>query len=648
MTDPVHDFAVENRVGVSQDPTGTTVVRARHVGLMFHPIQDRGFLVRDVIHPGPDGSPARRTMISPSDLTVPSRLVPFRRSTALTEPSPTRDLERDPDGKPSLMQTLPPLPMPAELRLVIELTGHGGGQGADDVEWSTEEKRDYLKGKYPVEDEAAKAAGWECQSCYDRWRRLNHIPPRAVVNRVTLAAGAAQCSAERHGVGPTRVESGNDSGEFELGMTYMARIHDLAASTYVIPIDIGEDEVPRPGGGNRVMGDVMPLWARVVQMVDAVQRHKRLRPTELLSFVAMASHGWTDGTQLGLSMTPSRHEAAYLYSVLFLRELSTICNPDLTVTIFGCSAGGETNSFGSRSIARWMADQLRAFGVDRPRVDAHTVVAHAWKVPFLRRFEPHVSDGGGGGLWVVPPPSGPRGVHGVGDRAAQQNGELSEARELRRDRLGTYRQRALQQINAAHRRTVVRRHRPATFTPADESELRTLYHDGWALHQNAVALRTPPDAADVAGRAAIQKYRSVIRRYHELLVERGVSSADGMIAAIDATDPDINDLPPATPPIEQAADMTQWRLWQKANHLVLDGLNFCSPMMTLPEIHAYIASLPQNPDRLERDLLDLPSDVPTNQHFWFFSDTYQSPPRSGYLGTVPGAHRARARRRPRQ
>ncbi|MEZ4329366.1 MAG: hypothetical protein R3B40_29320, partial [Polyangiales bacterium] len=571
-----------------------------------------------------------REKISPTDLQIPSHLVPLQRNGALEEPSPPFAPAFRGDV-PDLSQDLPEIPDHAQLRDVMTLTGRGGGQGAGDVEWPVEEIAAYLRRHHPVREAAGREGRWTCDTCYQRSK-----------GRHGAGLTPENTMPDRHRVGPTRVESPNDAATFADGMRLMARVYGLDPALYVVPIDIGQDDRPRPGRRGRIMGDVMPHWARVVQLIRGLHTFKANAPMhQLLSFVAMASHGWIDGTQLGLCMTPSHHDIAYLYSKRFLYELAQICTHDVVVIIYGCSAGGETNSFGSRSIARWIGDQLRAYGVANPRVDAHTEEAHAFTMPSVRRFEPGRSAGGGGGMWIVPPP-------GV-DFDEQKRGELVQASRLRSERLRESQRRAQLCINGARRRSRTRRHRPAIFTAEDYRELVAEFARANELRSTAVARRASIETADSAGRSAIAAYRVVIRRYHELLVERGAVASNGMLEAMRQTDAYDEELPSVDEPEPQTHDQARWDRWRRAYRLVLDGVNFCSPLMTLPRLYTYLDALPDD-ESFERALLRMATPDRSTQHFWFFgrvgSRDYTRAPAGGYLGTVPGAYRRPRRLEP--
>jgi hypothetical protein len=651
MTVPLFPFTVENRLAASMDGAGSMVGRASDRGLMFYPIQNRAWLVRKMVHPAYSGLNERgvgvtlhqsSSVISNADNALNARLLPLRRSAALDHPQPLISMQFE-NGLPRLRQPLPTIPRDEELRHVVQFSGYGGGQDGDDVPWSDDQRRDYLHSQRTTGGEA-ETARWNCQTCYNKAKGVGLHGD---------AAARAACAADRHRVTDTTVESARDAAEFQAGMKLMARVHGLS-ERHLVGVNIGS--VPRPGGGR--MGDVMPHWARVVQMIQALEAYQGPPPVrgaassqprrEPLTFVAMASHGWTDGTQLGLTMSPSDNEMAYRYTQLFLRTLASMCHPDVSIIIYGCSAGGESKSFGSRSIGRWIADELRGYGVLRPRVDAHTVVGHSFKAPWIRRFEPHLAHGGAGGVWIVPPTSV--------THAQQVRGESSEVSKLKGERLRTYRQRALRAVNHARRRTIARRNRPATFLVADYQELAQLEEQGFALQRRALNQRVPAAEADQAFRAAIQKYREAILRFEQLLVERGVSPSRAMVEVLELTHMDTGNHSEPQPAVNQAseADGRRWLRWQRSLQLGLDGLNFCAPMISRHEASMYIDGLPQG-DNLEQTLLDTPG----SQHFWFYSEVYAPPPPPGqnqtmiaapegeYFGTIPEAYTPSSRRRAR-
>jgi hypothetical protein len=132
-------------------------------------------------------------------------------------------------------------------------------------------------------------------------------------------------------------------------------------------------------------------------------------------------------------------------------------------------------------------------------------------------------------------------------------------------------------------------------------------------------------------------------------LERGVVSSNGMVAAMQQTEAYADELPPADPPQPQTYDSARWDSWRRAYRLVLDGVNFCSPLMTLPLLYTYLDALPDD-ESFERALLGMATVDRSTQHFWFFGrvgsrDNTQAPA-GGYLGTVPGAYRRPRRLEP--
>lgn len=107
-------------------------------------------------------------------------------------------------------------------------------------------------------------------------------------------------------------------------------------------------------------------------------------------------HGWTGGIQLGASSKDAPELA---------RALARAARPDLAVALYACSSGASPEGHpaapgGEGGFADALRDALVAEGLTGCHVDAHTVVGHCCRNPYVRRFSSGTKLGG---AWLVDP-----------------------------------------------------------------------------------------------------------------------------------------------------------------------------------------------------------------------------------------------------
>lgn len=120
-----------------------------------------------------------------------------------------------------------------------------------------------------------------------------------------------------------------------------------------------------------------------------------------LDVLALFCHGWPSGVQLGFGTEHTRGLA---------RALKAVAAPELTVALYCCSTGADTNPVtddlapgpgGDSGFADRLRDELCDLGV-RATVWAHANAGHCTRNPRARVFTP---DERRGGRWVVEPGS---------------------------------------------------------------------------------------------------------------------------------------------------------------------------------------------------------------------------------------------------
>lgn len=145
---------------------------------------------------------------------------------------------------------------------------------------------------------------------------------------------------------------------------------------------------------------------RVVQIDVSQSRKGRLEQTlevlgrqEGLSLLALFCHGWKGGVQLGP----------------YIEDAETVANtlrghaaPDLRVVLYACSAGEGIDPDGEGPMPGGeggFADALRdalLWVCPQVQIDAHTVIGHTTRNPFVRRFSAKTAQGG---EWIISPDS---------------------------------------------------------------------------------------------------------------------------------------------------------------------------------------------------------------------------------------------------
>jgi hypothetical protein len=125
------------------------------------------------------------------------------------------------------------------------------------------------------------------------------------------------------------------------------------------------------------------------------------RPEGSLDVLALFTHGWPSGVQLGFGTEHTRGLA---------RALKNVAAPSLTVALYCCSTGADTNPLtddtapgpgGDSGFADRLRDELGDQGV-RATVFAHSTAGHCTRNPRARVFLP---DERRGGQWLVEPGS---------------------------------------------------------------------------------------------------------------------------------------------------------------------------------------------------------------------------------------------------
>lgn len=148
----------------------------------------------------------------------------------------------------------------------------------------------------------------------------------------------------------------------------------------------------------------MAILARWPKVRAALERNRDQQVVQ----IAVFCHGWSSGIQF-VHGARVKHFAQAIKAGLFG---STRVN----VTLYCCTAGSDTDPKtpetsgdapgGDGGFADLLRDALCAAGVVDCRVDAHTVLGHTTRNPYVRRFDGHGSPVGGvGGSWLVTPGS---------------------------------------------------------------------------------------------------------------------------------------------------------------------------------------------------------------------------------------------------
>ena len=635
---------------------GTTTARARPFGLIFYPLQARATLTRTLRHP--TGQTERMTT---GDAATPRHLMPMYRRTTLDRPRPAGPVfEWDDTSRtlPRLDQELPLKPTPEEIAGNGYLTGFDGVTKPDNP-WSTEEKKAYLSRHSPPSSTDADV-GWHCRKCLNPIKARHHERPI-----VYVPSEVATHDASRHEVGPTISVDPADARWFKGGGHILEWIAGFGEDSLIRGIDIGgdnlmdddenddgiidEEENPdqniaeehrrhdrrgRPTSAYR-MGDTMPAWARVVQMIEVLRNHTASGGAPL-KFIALCCHGWTDGLQLGLTMNPASD--AYRYSKLFLRTLAQMCDENLSVIVYGCSTAGPSDTFGYYSLGNWIRHQLKRFGVDSPRVDGHTLAADAFKTPWVRRFE----NGHDAGRWIVQP--------AFKTRDGQVRARYPYELQLRNDR-GSTGMTAAQQLPlirdlAREAKKKAIQHGRANgpeprFSAADVASVVDLW-DAAQRHFNRVRPIPTTERTVELLQECYERYEYLI---HFLpLAEDGssVNETEGEAGTYVADLP-----PPPEPPPADPLDFDRWVKWERCVRHAIDFMTFEYPLLSTAQIHEYLDRLPTMPEAgasgatFEQRLRRVANpDDPATLHTWLF-ETGGSAPLGSYFGTVPGAMRSR-------
>jgi len=157
-------------------------------------------------------------------------------------------------------------------------------------------------------------------------------------------------------------------------------------------------------------GDVVEVVPFAVSTLPIVDRWRAVRAALLahgsgVEVLAVFCHGWSSGLQL---VPGVRVEA-------FARTLAAVMTGPIVVTLYACTTGSDTDPRtpetagsdapgGDGGFADELRDALCAAGRTRCRVDAHTVLGHTSRNPYVRRFDGlGLADGGAGGGWIVRP-----------------------------------------------------------------------------------------------------------------------------------------------------------------------------------------------------------------------------------------------------
>ena len=197
--------------------------------------------------------------------------------------------------------------------------------------------------------------------------------------------------------------------------------------------------------GRAVAGDVVEVRAFKAASLPIARRfdalHTSLSGVTDVKQLAVFCHGWSSGIQLC-------HGSRVEQLAKLLRAAMPGTNPD--VTLYCCTTGsdllastsevsGSEAPGGDGGFADRLRDELCEAGAVHCQVDAHTVLGHTTRNPYLRRFEgAGVPTGGVGGHWLVTPRSKlwPRWVEAMkGDlrwrfptmTVGQIHGELAQA-----------------------------------------------------------------------------------------------------------------------------------------------------------------------------------------------------------------------------
>ncbi len=164
------------------------------------------------------------------------------------------------------------------------------------------------------------------------------------------------------------------SGAFRVEASRTAALYQVPPEM-IVQIDVGQTRV-----------------ARLHQLLNAIEQR------DGLARVDVYCHGWKGGLQLG----PRIEDAGDL-----ARMLAPRARPDLAVALYACSAGGGEDPDGEGpapggegGFADALRDALVAEGLAGAHVDAHTIVGHCCRNPFVRRFSAATALGG---EWLIAP-----------------------------------------------------------------------------------------------------------------------------------------------------------------------------------------------------------------------------------------------------
>lgn len=149
----------------------------------------------------------------------------------------------------------------------------------------------------------------------------------------------------------------------------------------------------------------LPILQRFVKVRAALEANRDQQIVQLAIFC----HGWSSGIQLVAGERVKQFAQAI--------KAGLFGSARVIVTLYCCTAGSDTDPKTSETAANdapggdggfadLLRDALCAEGVVDCRVDAHTILGHTTRNPFVRRFEGRGSPAGGvGGGWLVTPQS---------------------------------------------------------------------------------------------------------------------------------------------------------------------------------------------------------------------------------------------------
>lgn len=136
---------------------------------------------------------------------------------------------------------------------------------------------------------------------------------------------------------------------------------------------------------------------RIVQIDTSLPHPRRLAPTLAaigkcadLQLLAILSHGWRNGFQLGATKRTVRPLAEVIQDA---------AAPGLAIVLYCCSTGegepaGASGPGGEGGFADALRDALREIGMQDFAIDAHTCEGHTTRNPYVRRFLGSESYGG--------------------------------------------------------------------------------------------------------------------------------------------------------------------------------------------------------------------------------------------------------------